>query len=72
MIKLRDAESGKELWVDTSSRNTRGAYAHWWQEQSKQLDYAFTRSGVDYVNINTREDYVRSLMTLFKKRGSRL
>ncbi len=72
MIKLKDAESGKYIWVDTSSRNVRGYYQHWWKEQSNLLDQAFTRSGVDYVNINTKEDYVRSLMTLFKKRGSRL
>ncbi|MCF8359597.1 MAG: DUF58 domain-containing protein [Prolixibacteraceae bacterium] len=72
MIKLKDAESGKFIWVDTSSRNVRGYYQHWWKEQSNLLDQAFTRSGVDYVNINTKEDYVRSLMTLFKKRGSRL
>jgi uncharacterized protein (DUF58 family) len=72
MIKLKDAETGKYIWVDTSSRNVRGYYQHWWKEQSNLLDQAFTRSGVDYVNINTKEDYVRSLMTLFKKRGSRL
>ncbi|MGF7139789.1 DUF58 domain-containing protein [Roseimarinus sediminis] len=69
MIKLKDAETGKYTWVDTSSSKVRGAYAHWWKQLSTQLDEAFTKTGVDYVNINTREDYVKSLMTLFKKRG---
>ncbi len=71
MIKMKDAESGRYIWVDTSSSKVRGAYAHWWREFSTELDGAFTKSGVDYVNINTREDYVKSLMTLFKKRGSK-
>ncbi|MCF8361525.1 MAG: DUF58 domain-containing protein [Prolixibacteraceae bacterium] len=71
MIKMKDAESGKYMWVDTSSSKVRGAYAHWWRELSTELDGAFTKSGVDYVNINTREDYVKSLMTLFKRRGSK-
>jgi uncharacterized protein (DUF58 family) len=71
MIKVKDAETGRYMWVDTSSSKVRGAYAHWWREFSTELDGAFTKSGVDYVNINTRDDYVKSLMTLFKKRESK-
>jgi uncharacterized protein (DUF58 family) len=71
LVKMKDAETGNYVWVDTSSPNVRGYYAHWWKELNQQLDTAFTKTGVDYVNINTREDYVRSLMSLFKKRVSR-
>jgi uncharacterized protein (DUF58 family) len=71
MVKMKDAETGNYVWVDTSSPSVRGYYTHWWNELNSQLDNAFTKTGVDYVNINTREDYVRSLMTLFKKRGNR-
>ena len=68
LIKMKDAETGKYLWVDTSDGNVRGYYANWWKQHNQQLDNAFTKSGVDYTSINTREDYVKSLMTLFKKR----
>ena len=71
MVKMKDAETGQYLWVDTSSKQVRGAYNHWWNEMNKQLDEAFTKTGVDYVNVNTSEDYVKSLMTLFRKRGSK-
>jgi len=71
IMKLKDAETGQYLWVDTSDPNVRGYYSHWWEEHNMQLDNAFTKTGVDYTNINTRQDYVRSLMTLFKKRASR-
>lgn len=71
IMKLKDAETGEYLWVDTSDPNVRGYYKHWWEEHNMQLDNAFTKTGVDYTNINTRQDYVRSLMTLFKKRASR-
>lgn len=70
-MKMKDAETGEYLWVDTSSPTVRGSYQHWWKEHDKLLDDAFTKTGVDYVNINTNDDYVRVLMTLFKKRGSR-
>jgi len=69
LIKLKDAETGKYTWVDTSNKKVRATYGEWWRESSNKLDRAFKKSGVDYVSINTREDYVRSLMTLFKKRG---
>lgn len=71
MVKMKDAETGQYIWVDTSSSKVRGAYEHWWRELNAQLDNAFSKTGVDYVNVNTREDYVRSLMTLFKKRATK-
>jgi uncharacterized protein (DUF58 family) len=71
MLKMKDAETGHYAWVDTSNSKVRGAYSHWWKQTSAQLDVAFTKTGVDYVNINTREDYVKSLMNLFKKRGNK-
>ena len=69
MIKLKDAETGQYIWVDSSSKKVRDTYESWWNGISQQLDYAFKKSGVDYANIDTSEDYVKSLMTLFKKRG---
>lgn len=71
MVKMKDAETGQYIWVDTSSSKVRGAYEHWWRELNAQLDNAFSKTGVDYVKVNTREDYVRSLMTLFKKRATK-
>lgn len=69
MIKLKDAETGEYAWVDSSSKKVRDSYAKWWQDTSRQLDTTFKKSGVDYAEINTNADYVKSLMTLFKKRG---
>ncbi|WP_163323283.1 DUF58 domain-containing protein [Draconibacterium mangrovi] len=69
MIKLKDAEKGNYVWVDSSSRKTRKLYADWWIKHMGRLDVMFKKSGVDYVSINTSEDYVKSLMTLFKKRA---
>ncbi len=69
MIKLKDAEKGDYVWVDSSSRKTRKLYADWWIKHMGRLDVMFKKSGVDYVSINTNEDYVKSLMTLFKRRA---
>ncbi len=69
MIKLKDAETGDYVWVDSSSKRIRKQYADWWQKHSTKLDVMFKKCGVDYVGIDTNEDYVKSLMTLFRKRA---
>lgn len=69
MIKLKDAETGNYTWVDSSDIKARQIYRKWWNDLSAQLDYSFKRSRVDYVSISTNHDYVRSLISLFKKRG---
>jgi len=69
MIKMKDAETGEYVYVDSSSRKIRKQYAEWWNNQSARLDTMFKKCGVDNALINTNEDYVKSLMTLFKKRA---
>ncbi len=72
MIKFKDAETGEYLWVDSSSRNVRETYRKHWSDRNKQLDNLLKKTGLDYVNISTREDYVKSLVALFKKREHKL
>jgi len=72
MIKLKDAETGEYLWVDSSSRRVREIYRRHWRDKNKQLDSLLKKTGLDYVNISTREDYVKSLVALFKKREHKL
>lgn len=68
LIKLRDAERGNEVWVDTSSRRVRENYAQWWSERQKQMDDTLKKSRVDVASIATDEDFVVALMNLFKRR----
>ena len=72
MVKLKDAETGEYLWVDTSSSKVRETYSKYWTDKNKQLDSLLKKTGLDYVNISTREDYVKSLTSLFKKREHKL
>ncbi len=67
-LRLKDAESGKEMWVDTLSGKVRNKYEKWWQDQNTKVNETFKRSGVDFVSINTEEDYVKPIIKLFKKR----
>jgi uncharacterized protein (DUF58 family) len=69
LMKMKDAESGAERWVDTSSRRVRLAYRSWWQERQEEMQDAFRKSRVDSVSIRTDADYVKALMDLFHKRA---
>jgi uncharacterized protein (DUF58 family) len=69
LLKLKDAESGAERWVDTSSGRVRDAYRNWWQGRQAEMLEAFRKSRVDAVSIRTDTDYVRALMDLFHKRA---
>ncbi len=69
MLKLKDAETGEYIVVDSSSRKIRRIYNEWWKNHMRQLDTMFKKCGVDYAVISTEEDYVKALMTLFKKRA---
>jgi hypothetical protein len=68
-MKVVDAETGHEQYVDTSSRRLRDSYRRYWQNRQTQLQETFAKSKVDSVSIATDEDYVKSLMGLFKQRG---
>ena len=68
LMQIRDAETGEEILVDTSSKKVRNQHAAWWRGQQNQLRDTFTRSGVDNVSVRTDQDYVTALMGLFRQR----
>lgn len=69
LMKVRDAETGHEQWIDTSSVKLRNAHRAWWLERKEKLAETFTKSNVDSVSIRTDQDYVKSLLNLFAKRS---
>ena len=68
ILELKDAETGEKVWVDTASRAVRDAYARNWEQTSALIDSSLKRCRVNNVKIATGEDYVTSLMKLFKRR----
>lgn len=68
LVKLKDAETGVETWVNTSDFTTREVFRRTREEKLKKMDETLTQAKIDYVSISTEQDYIKSLMTLFKKR----
>ena len=69
LMKVFDAESGEEVYIDTSSTKVQNAQRTWWREQREALEMIFAKSRVDSVTVRTDEDYVKALLALFAKRG---
>ena len=69
LMKMVDAESGEDMYIDTSSRKVRALHHKWWVEHQQLLHDVFSKSGVDSISVRTDQDYVKSLMNLFAKRN---
>ncbi|NLI63529.1 MAG: DUF58 domain-containing protein [Bacteroidales bacterium] len=69
LMKIKDAETGHEQWIDTSSKAVRNAHHKWWKEKQEELTTTFTKTNVDSISIRTDGDYVKSLLSLFAKRN---
>ena len=69
LMKVRDAETGHEMYIDTSSKKLRRAHTAYWMKRQEELKESFTKSNVDNVSIATNDDYVKQLLMLFRMRS---
>jgi uncharacterized protein (DUF58 family) len=69
LMKVRDAETGHEMIIDTSSKKLRRAHTQYWLSRQQALINTFNKSNVDHVSMATDEDFVKQLLLLFKMRG---
>lgn len=67
-MKLEDAETGHQQYVNTSSKHVRLSFQNWWGKYEEQLRSRFSQARVDYTSIATGTDFVKGLKQLFAKR----
>ncbi|MBP3612416.1 MAG: DUF58 domain-containing protein [Rikenellaceae bacterium] len=68
ILELEDAESGKKVWIDSSSRRVREAYANDWARRNQRIETVLKQNRIDTATVATDEDYVAALIKLFKQR----
>ena len=69
LIKMKDAESGIERWIDSSSAKVRNLNREWWNRRQDEMNQLFNKCRVDSISVLTEDDYVKSLLALFHKRN---
>ncbi|MBO5498531.1 MAG: DUF58 domain-containing protein [Bacteroidales bacterium] len=68
LVHIKDSETGKAAWVNTSDKKMRLAYEQWFRNVEQTSSRLFMKYNVDKVSVALDEDYVKALMTLFKNR----
>ena len=69
MLRVEDAETGKQKWVDTSSKLVKYEYEKEFFKITDYCNYIFKKAGSDLLHIRTDEDYVKVLQHFFISRN---
>ena len=69
LVRIKDLETEESRWIDLSSKSARKVYSKWWYDNQQKLINTLNMSKVDFTSIATDDDYVKSLITLFKNRS---
>lgn len=72
LVAVRDAETGREVLVDTSDAEVRGAYRQAWEERQRTVDALLRRHRVDALHLSTGQPYADELHRFFRQREKRL
>ncbi len=71
-LRLRDPETGQEIWIDTSDKNLRVAYEKLVLEQTHIIERAMRSARVDMLELNTDKELVEPLLKFtLQRRGRR-
>ena len=71
-LRLRDPETGQEIWIDTSDKNLRVAYEKLVLEQAELIARAMRSARVDMLELNTDKELVEPLLKFtLQRRGRR-
>lgn len=71
LLRLEDAETGREIVVDTSRRSVRRAFVKAARERREARAELLKRAGVDVVDVRTDHSYERPLLQFFRLRQRR-
>ncbi len=71
LVKLADAETGAERWIDTSSRRVRERMIFDRKEREKLRNSIFVKSRLDKIEVTTGSNYIQPLVQFFRRREKR-
>lgn len=71
IVKFKDAENGKERWIDTSSTNFQTRIKQYYQKMIAARKTLFITSRLDSIEIKAGENYITPLVNFFRLRERR-
>ena len=70
LLPIRDPESGKKVWIDTNDKAFSQKYQAIFKDRIEQTRQIFTKIGASWIDVQTEESYIKTLLEFFKKRAS--
>jgi uncharacterized protein (DUF58 family) len=71
LINIHDSETGKNTWIDTTSKKNRDKFQKNSEEKLDKFSMKCKNIGFDLLQINTDDDYIKFLMQFFRSRAKR-
>ena len=68
LVRVCDAESGAQRWINTSSASVRKSYSQWNEKVQAEAEKLFRKTKVESVSISTSDDYLKNLISFFKRK----
>lgn len=72
LLELQDAESGRQICLDTSVASVRKGFEAKALERQKNLELLFRRHAIDHIVLRTERSFVNPLMQFFRSRVKRI
>ncbi|MFN0215299.1 MAG: DUF58 domain-containing protein [Saprospiraceae bacterium] len=69
LLRVADAETGEQIWVDTTDHQLRWQYGHSFEAHTDAIKNLFRRAGADFLSVGTHEPYTNALLQFFSKRS---
>jgi uncharacterized protein (DUF58 family) len=69
LLQMKDAETGKSKWIDTSDAIVRHNYQQHFLKESDLCKNNFRRAGAELLHVRTDEDYIKILQQFFLRRN---
>jgi uncharacterized protein (DUF58 family) len=70
-LRLRDPESGREVWVDTSDTRVRAAHANLVKARDTSINRAFRGARIDALELSTKDELLEPLLKFTMRRKGR-
>jgi uncharacterized protein (DUF58 family) len=70
-LRLRDPETGQELWIDTSDPRVRREHARLVARRGAAVEHACRSAGADLLDLSTQQDLVPPLVRFTLTRSAR-
>jgi uncharacterized protein (DUF58 family) len=71
LMRMYDAESGEQLWIDTANKNIRKLYRKQYDDTLQYFNTTFLKCGSDTISISSLHSYHAELHNFFSKRAAR-